>query len=88
VFLHALHYLQTVTDCATDAGVHKEPGLWVHVPKTVESPSEAYVRQAAIPHGGSLLAQSTFVDTLAYGPRHRVCKLLSVSSRRSDSSSQ
>jgi hypothetical protein len=66
--LHAVHYLQSVTDCATNTAIHKEPGLWVHVPKTVENPSETYVRQATIPHGDSLLAQSTFFTTVATGP--------------------
>jgi len=66
--LHAVHYLQTVTDCVANTGIHKEPGLWVHVPKTAENPAETYVRQASIPHGDSLLAQSTFFTTVATGP--------------------
>src|SRR5579864_3710464 len=66
--LHAVHYLQTVSDCATNSGIHKEPGLWVHVPQTAENASETYVRQAAIPHGDSLLAQSSFFTTVATGP--------------------
>jgi hypothetical protein len=66
--LHAVHYLQTVIDCATDTAIHKEPGLWVHVPKTAENPSETYVRQATIPHGDSLLAQSTLFTTVPTGP--------------------
>ena len=66
--LHALHYLQSVTDCEDGSGIHKEPGLWVHVPPTAENPSETYVRQSAIPHGDSLVAQSTFFTTVAGGP--------------------
>ena len=66
--LHAVHYLQTVTDCVAHTGIHKEPGLWVHVPLTAENPKDTYVRQASIPHGDSLLAQSTFFDTVKTGP--------------------
>ena len=66
--LHAVHYLQSVTDCVTDTGIHKEPGLWVHVPATAENSSETYVRLASIPHGDSLLAQSTFFTTVKTGP--------------------
>jgi hypothetical protein len=46
--LHAVHYLQTVADCADNTFIHKEPGLWLHVPKTAENESETYVRQAVI----------------------------------------
>ena len=66
--LHAVTYLQSVIDCANDNAIHKEPGLWVHVPATHENPSDTYVRQATIPHGDSLLAQSTFFTTVATGP--------------------
>lgn len=66
--LHAVHYLQTVADCADNTFIHKEPGLWLHVPATGENPSETYVRQAVIPHGDSLLAQSSFVTTVSGGP--------------------
>lgn len=66
--LHAIHYLQTVADCADNSFIHKEPGLWLHVPATAEDPSETYVRQAVIPHGDSVLAQSTFFTTVEAGP--------------------
>jgi hypothetical protein len=66
--LHAVHYLQTVADCFDNSFIHKEPGLWLHVPKTQENPSETYVRQATIPHGDSLLAQSTLFTTVSGGP--------------------
>ena len=67
--LHAVHYLQTVRDCEDKAFIHKEPGIWIHVPKTQENPSETYVRQATIPHGDSLVAQSTFFsDPPIQGP--------------------
>jgi hypothetical protein len=66
--LHGLHYLQSVSDCADSSGIHKEPGLWIHVPPTAENASETYVRQATIPHGDSLVAQSSFFTTVAGGP--------------------
>jgi len=66
--LHAVHYLQTVADCADNTFIHKEPGLWVHVPPTAENKSETYVRQAVVPHGDSLLAQSSFFTTVSGGP--------------------
>jgi hypothetical protein len=40
----------------------------VHVPPTKENASETYVRQATIPHGDALIAQSTFFTTVAGGP--------------------
>jgi hypothetical protein len=66
--LHAVHYLQTVADCADNTFIHKEPGLWVHVPPTAENATESYVRQAVIPHGDSVLAQSSFFTTVPQGP--------------------
>jgi len=66
--LHAITYLQSVSDCATGTGIHKEPGIWVHVPPTAENPAETYVRLATIPHGDSLVAQSTFFTTVPAGP--------------------
>jgi hypothetical protein len=68
--LHALHYLQTVTDLTSMTIIHVEPGLWLHVPKTAEG-GETYVRQATIPHGDSLLAQSTAFLTVQSGPNIR-----------------
>lgn len=52
-----------------DSLTHIEPGLWIHVPATAENKSETYVRQATIPHGDSLVAQSTFFTTVAGGPQ-------------------
>jgi hypothetical protein len=60
--LHDIHYLQNVTDLVTNTAIHFEPGLWLHVPATAEG-GETYVREATIPHGDSLLAQSTFFTT-------------------------
>ncbi len=67
IALHAVTYLQSVSDFTDNTGLHKEPGLWVHVPENAEG-KEAYVRQATIPHGDSLLSQSTFFTTVAGGP--------------------
>jgi len=66
--LHAVHYLQTIADCADNSFIHKEPGLWLHVPVTAENDAETYVRQAVIPHGDSLLAQSLLFATVPGGP--------------------
>jgi hypothetical protein len=59
--IHGLRYLQQVTDVVTNSGIHIEPGLWLHVPKTTHPEAKAtYVRQATVPHGDSLVAQSVF----------------------------
>ena len=69
ISLFGVRYLQQVTDCALHAGIHIEPGLWIHVPPTTAPESgESYVRQATIPHGDALLAQSTFFTTVNSGP--------------------
>jgi hypothetical protein len=68
ILLHGIHYLQTVVDCEDGSAIHKEPGLWIHVPQTAENASETYVRQATIPHGDSLVAQSTFFTKISGGP--------------------
>ncbi len=59
--IHGIHYLQQVMDRKDNSGIHIEPGLWLHVPPTTmpEIKTETYVRQATIPHGDSLVAQST-----------------------------
>ncbi len=66
--LHGVTYLQQVTDCADNNGIHIEPGLWVHVPPTAENTADTYVRHATIPHGDALLAQSTFAKLIPGGP--------------------
>jgi hypothetical protein len=65
--LHDIHYLQNVTDLVKNTAIHFEPGLWLHVPATAEG-GETYVREATIPHGDSLLAQSIFFTTVNGGP--------------------
>jgi hypothetical protein len=69
--LHGVHYLQQVADCATHGALHIEPGLWIHIPKTTDPniPNPTIVRQATIPHGDSLLAQSTFITEVNGGPK-------------------
>jgi hypothetical protein len=69
LMLHGVRYLQEVTDVIANAGIHIEPGLWIHVPASTDpAVSENYVRQSTIPHGDSLLAQSSFFTTVAGGP--------------------
>ena len=72
LFLHGLRYLQRVADCETHTAIHLEPGLWLHVPATTAPDPvtlETYVRQATIPHGDSVLAQSTFFTKVNGGPQ-------------------
>lgn len=67
--VHGLHYLQKVADCVTHGALHIEPGIWINVPETTDPKAPAtVVRQATIPHGDSLLAQSTFIKEVAGGP--------------------
>jgi hypothetical protein len=72
LILHGVRYLQRVADCTTHTAIHLEPGLWLHLPST-SAPDpvtqETYVRQATIPHGDSVLAQSTFFTTVNGGPQ-------------------
>ena len=69
ISLHGLHYLQRISDADTHAPLHIEPGLWLRVPPTQAQPqSDTYVRQSTIPHGNSLLAQSTFFEDVNGGP--------------------
>jgi hypothetical protein len=67
--VHGLHYLQKVADCVTHGALHIEPGVWIHIPETTDPKAPAtVVRQSTIPHGDSLLAQSTFIKEVAGGP--------------------
>jgi hypothetical protein len=55
----------------THTAIHLEPGLWLYLrvpPAPDPATEEAYFRQATIPHGDSVLAQSTFFTTLNGGP--------------------
>jgi hypothetical protein len=69
--LHGLTYLQRVSDAVTFEALHIEPGIWINVPATTVLPVQdaTVVRLGTIPHGDSLLAQSTFLRTVAGGPQ-------------------
>jgi hypothetical protein len=63
--VHAIRYLQQVQDAhvvgadGNLAGIHVEPGFWIHVPSTTDpaEPTSTVARLANIPHGVSLVAQ-------------------------------
>ncbi|KAK5721995.1 hypothetical protein LTR17_014499 [Elasticomyces elasticus] len=69
VTLAGLPYLQTIQDVTNvltgrgdrieHDGIHFEPGMWVHVPKSTVNPSvgPSVVRMASIPHGTTINAQ-------------------------------
>jgi hypothetical protein len=63
-------YMQQIAETSSGAGLHIEPGIWVHVPPTT-NPSEpsTVVRMASIPHGTAILAQGT-TQFLTGGPPH------------------
>jgi len=69
--LHGVHYLQQVADCETHGALHIEPGLWLFIPPTTDPNVSAptVVRHATIPHGDSLLAQSTFLTEVDGPPQ-------------------
>jgi hypothetical protein len=60
--MFGLTYLQQITDSNLGAGLHIEPGIWAHVPKTT-NPAEpvTIVRMASIPHGTTIVAQGASV---------------------------
>jgi len=69
--LFGLTYLQRISDAVSNDALHIEPGIWIKVPNTDVLPSQGttVVRMGTIPHGDSLLAQSTtFPFTVASGP--------------------
>ncbi|MGH3420777.1 MAG: heme-binding protein [Streptosporangiaceae bacterium] len=63
-------YMQQIAETSSGAGLHIEPGIWVHVPRT-SNPSEpaTVVRMASVPHGTALLAQGT-TQFINGGPPH------------------
>jgi hypothetical protein len=73
--VHALRYLQQVQDAhvvdsnGNLAGIHVEPGFWVHVPSTT-NPAEpiSVARLATIPHGTSLVAQGVAIPPINAAP--------------------
>lgn len=68
--LFGLTYMQQIAETSSGAGLHIEPGIWIHVPPTT-NPSEpaTVVRMASIPHGTAILAQGT-TQFLNGGPPH------------------
>jgi hypothetical protein len=71
--LFGLTYLQRVSDAVSNDALHIEPGIWVNVPASTVLPVQGptVVRMGTIPHGDSLLAQSTNVLTVPGGPQIR-----------------
>ncbi len=71
ISLFGLTYLQRVSDAVTNEALHIEPGIWINVPPTTvfpNNPNETVVRMGTIPHGDSLLAQSTAIIPNAPAP--------------------
>jgi hypothetical protein len=73
--LNGLTYLQQVQDANVVgpngelAGIHVEPGIWVHVPVTNDPQEPTTVaRLANIPHGTSLVAQGTAFPPINAAP--------------------
>jgi hypothetical protein len=68
--MFGITYMQEIAETSSGAGLHIEPGIWVHVPPTT-NPSEpsTVVRMASIPHGTAILAQGSF-QLLNGGPPH------------------
>jgi len=64
--MFGLTYLQQISDTNLKAGLHIEPGIWAHVPKTT-NPKEpvTLVRMASIPHGTTIVAQGVSTRTPA-----------------------
>ena len=71
IFLNGVPYVQSINNVTNpdtgkadrpidkNSGIHFEPGLWMHVPKTDVNPvvGESLVRMASIPHGTTINAQ-------------------------------
>jgi len=67
--LAGLTYIQRVSDAQTRARLHIETGIWVDVPATeIPNQKNTIVRMSSIPHGNSLMAQSTFLLSVLGGP--------------------
>jgi hypothetical protein len=73
IFMRGLTYLQQISDAnvtvdGTPAGLHLEPGIWIHIPSLTDPQEPAAVaRLASIPHGTTILIQGT-ATTAAGGP--------------------
>jgi len=69
ISIFGMTYLQSIADAVTGAGMHIEPGIWIHVPPTIfPVQGDTAVRMGNIPHGDSILAQSVFFGTVAGPP--------------------
>jgi hypothetical protein len=70
-FLNGVPYVQSINDITIhgeSVAIHFEPGIWIHVPKTVIPPlGETVTRMASIPHGTTIEAQG-LVDPAKPGP--------------------
>jgi hypothetical protein len=73
--LHGIRYLQQIQDANVPgpngkrAGIHVEPGLWVHIPSTTNpADPSTFARLANIPHGTSFVAQGTELPTIDKAP--------------------
>jgi hypothetical protein len=77
--LKGVPYVQSISDVTnvntgkgdgTAAGIHFEPGLWMHVPPTTIDPvnSESLVRMASVPHGTTNNAQTVSPPITFEGP--------------------
>jgi hypothetical protein len=77
--LNGVPYVQSINDVTNvnsgkgdgpAAGIHFEPGLWMHVPATTVDPvnSESLVRMASIPHGTTINAQTVSPPISFAGP--------------------
>jgi len=67
IVLNGAPYLQTINDATNGkgGGIHFEPGMWLHVPKT-DHPNEpvTLARMASIPHGTTIVAQGIVLATV------------------------
>jgi len=73
IFMRGLTYLQQISDAnvtvdGVPAGLHIEPGVWIHIPALTDPKEPAAItRLASIPHGTTILVQGT-ASTAAGGP--------------------
>jgi hypothetical protein len=60
-FLNGVPYVQSINDITIhgeSVGIHFEPGIWIHVPRTtIPQLGETVTRMASIPHGTTIEAQ-------------------------------
>ncbi|MVU82783.1 hypothetical protein GPX89_36810 [Nocardia sp. ET3-3] len=69
IVFRGVHYLQHISDAATNEAVHVETGMWLYVPATTEpAAGPALVRMATVPHGDAFLAQGPEVPDIPGAP--------------------